>query len=93
MKNVRRHACCVLVKICKSYPDLLLPGFNELYSHIKQLCSEPGQLSQMEKTTLEEALILISNKFNDFQKQSDFIGEVMQPVKVNVMSVSHITVV
>ena len=85
VRNVRRHACSVLVKICKVYPDLLLPGFNELYSHIKQLSNKPQQLSQMEKTTLEEALILISNRFNDFQKQSDFIGELMQPVKVQIL--------
>lgn len=82
VKNVRRHACCSLVKICKTYPDLLLPGFNELYTHIKQLSSNPEQLSQMEKTTLLEALILISNRFHDFQKQSDFIGEILGPVKV-----------
>ena len=24
VKNVRRHACCILIKICKQYPDLLL---------------------------------------------------------------------
>ena len=82
VKNVRRHACSCVVKICKTYPDLLLPGFNELYSLIKQLSSNREQLSQMEKTTLVEALILISNRFHDFQKQSNFIEEVMQPVKV-----------
>ena len=81
VKNVRRHACSCLVKICKTHPNLLLPGFEQLSQHIKQLSQDPDQLSQMEKCTLMEALILISNKFYNYHKQSDFLGEVLQPVK------------
>ncbi len=50
--------------------------------HSSQLSSDPGQLSQLEKTTMCEALILLSNRFNDFNRQSAFIGEIVQPVKV-----------
>lgn len=86
VKNVRRHACCILIKICKQYPDLLLPGFDHLYTHIKQLSSDPEELSQMEKCQLTEALILISNQFKDFEKQCKFLGEILAPVKEIWMS-------
>ncbi len=81
VKNVRRHACSCLVKICKQSPDLLLPSFNELYSHIKKISDDPEGLSQMEKCTLIEALLLINNRFADFERQSQFIGEILVPVK------------
>ncbi|XP_046567749.1 LOW QUALITY PROTEIN: exportin-5-like [Haliotis rubra] len=81
VKNVRQHACSVLVKICKQYPDLLFPVFDRLYDHIKHISKDPEQLSQMEKCILTEALILISNQFKDFNKQSSFIEEVLSPVK------------
>ncbi|CAG5130696.1 unnamed protein product [Candidula unifasciata] len=81
VKNVRVHACSVLVKICKNYPALLLPEFQHLYSCVKQLDSDRDQLSQMEKIILIEALIIVSNQFNDFARQSAFIEEVILPVK------------
>ncbi|XP_059154978.1 exportin-5-like isoform X2 [Physella acuta] len=81
VKNVRVHACSVLVKICKNYPDLLLPEFRHLYNCVKQLDSDREQLSQMEKIILIEALIIVSNQFHDFASQSAFIEEVITPVK------------
>nr|QOW64975.1 hypothetical protein [Lymnaea stagnalis] len=81
VKNVRVHACSVLVKICKNYPDLLLPEFRHLYNSVKQLDSDREQLSQMEKIILIEALIIVSNQFHDFARQSAFIAEVIAPVK------------
>ena len=35
------------------------PGFDQLYQHIKNLSQDPEELSQMEKVTLMEALVLI----------------------------------
>ncbi|GAB1599827.1 exportin-5-like [Argonauta hians] len=81
VKNVRQHACSVLVKVCKQYPDLLFPVFPSLYQHIQNIAKDPIQLSQMEKCILTEALILISNQSQNFDKQSTFIEEVLQPVK------------
>ncbi|KAJ8309385.1 LOW QUALITY PROTEIN: hypothetical protein KUTeg_014259 [Tegillarca granosa] len=71
VKNARQHACSILVKICKQYQELLFPVFDKLYSHIKIISSNDGQLSQMEKCILIEALIIVSV----------FIEEVMKPVK------------
>ncbi|KAL5008996.1 hypothetical protein ScPMuIL_014577 [Solemya velum] len=81
VKNVRQHACSVLVKICKQYPELLFPVFDQLYTHIQMISRDPEQLSQMEKCILTEALILISNQFHDFEKQSTFVEEVLRSVK------------
>ncbi|CAH1792177.1 unnamed protein product [Owenia fusiformis] len=81
VKNVRRHACSILVKICKGYPHLLLPAFEQLYAHVKKISSDPEQLSQMEKCTLMEAMILISNEIKSFTKQSAFIAEILTPVR------------
>jgi len=81
VKNVRRHACSILIKACKQYPLLLLPGFQQLYNHIKQLGSDPEQLSTMEKCTLMESLIILSNEFRDFTRQCDFVGEILEPLK------------
>ncbi|XP_053405652.1 exportin-5-like [Mercenaria mercenaria] len=81
VKNVRQHACSILVKICKQYQDLVFPVFDELFNHIQSISNDPDQLSQMERCILMEAMILISNKFNNFEKQSSFIEEVTKPVK------------
>ncbi|XP_041351091.1 LOW QUALITY PROTEIN: exportin-5-like [Gigantopelta aegis] len=86
VKNVRQHACSILVKICRQNTDLLFPVFDLLYSNVKKMSEDPEQLSQMEKCILMEALILVSNKFNNFEKQSSFIEEVLQPVKELWMS-------
>ncbi|XP_076464074.1 exportin-5-like [Babylonia areolata] len=81
VKNVRQHACSVLVKICKEYPDILSPQFEHLYVCIKNIDADPDQLSQMERCILIEALIIVSNQFADFDRQSAFIAEVLAPVK------------
>ncbi|XP_064601794.1 LOW QUALITY PROTEIN: exportin-5-like [Liolophura sinensis] len=86
VKNVRRHACCVLVKICKQHPDLLLPAFDQLCTHISSISGDPDQLSQMEKCTLMEALILINNQYQNFEKQSRFIETIIKPVKTMWLS-------
>ncbi|WAR18940.1 XPO5-like protein [Mya arenaria] len=81
VKNVRQHACSVLVKICKEYPSLVFPVFGELCDHCKSISSDPDQLSQMENCILTEALILVSNQYDNFEKQSAFLDEVLKPVK------------
>ncbi|KAK7492294.1 hypothetical protein BaRGS_00016391 [Batillaria attramentaria] len=81
VKNVRQHACSVLVKVCKEYPDILFPEFEHLYVCIKNIDADPDQLSQMERCILIEALIIVSNQFFDFERQSTFIAEVLAPVK------------
>ncbi|XP_051008849.1 exportin-5 [Acomys russatus] len=83
VRNVRRHACSSINKMCRDYPDLVLPNFDMLYNHVKQLLSSELLLTQMEKCALMEALVLISNQFKDYERQKLFLEELMAPV-VNI---------
>uniref|UniRef100_A0A8C6H0Z6 Exportin-5 n=1 Tax=Mus spicilegus TaxID=10103 RepID=A0A8C6H0Z6_MUSSI len=83
VRNVRRHACSSINKMCRDYPDLVLPNFDMLYNHVKQLLSNELLLTQMEKCALMEALVLVSNQFKDYERQKLFLEELMAPV-VNI---------
>ncbi|XP_076017062.1 exportin-5 isoform X2 [Genypterus blacodes] len=80
VKNVRRHACSSIIKMCRDYPQFLLPCFDSFYNHVKKLLSNEATLTQMEKCSLMEALVLISNQFKDFAKQKAFLEELMASV-------------
>ncbi|XP_068424542.1 exportin-5 isoform X2 [Clinocottus analis] len=80
VKNVRRHACSSIIKICRDYPQYILPCFDLFYSHVKKLFSSDATLTHMEKCSLMEALVLISNQFKDFAKQKAFLDELMASV-------------
>ena len=56
-------------------------NLGNLYTHIKKLSLDPDELSQMEKTTLLEALVLISNEFKDYTKQSAFVADILAHVR------------
>jgi exportin-5 len=80
VKNLRRHAASSIVKIALKYPLLLLPIFDQINTTVKTLCSSVDQqLSNMEKLVLQEALLIISNHFCEFERQQLFIGEVIRP--------------
>lgn len=77
-KNLRRHAAASVVKIALKYPLLLLPIFEQIHATVQRV--SPG-LGNMERITLQEALLLISNHFADFDRQTQFIGEVKDKIK------------
>ncbi|KAM7385564.1 hypothetical protein PAMP_001643 [Pampus punctatissimus] len=80
VKNVRRHACSSIIKICRDYPQFILPCFDMFYGQVKKLFSSDVSLNHMEKCSLMEALVLISNQFKDFAKQKAFLDELMASV-------------
>eukprot|EP00066_Takifugu_rubripes_P012336 XP_011601602.1 PREDICTED: exportin-5 isoform X1 [Takifugu rubripes] len=82
VKNVRKHACSSFIKICRDFPQFILPYFDMFYNHVKNLFASDATLSQMEKCALMESLILISNQFKDFAKQKAFLDELMSSVVV-----------
>ncbi|XP_064173017.1 exportin-5 isoform X1 [Anguilla rostrata] len=86
VKNVRRHACSSIIKMCRDYPQFILPCFDMLYTHVKGLFSNELLLTQMEKCALMEALVLISNQFKDYAKQQAFLEELMAPVSLRWQS-------
>lgn len=78
-KNLRRHAGSLLVKLAIKYPLLLLPVFDQIHSTIQSLTrQQPEQLSKMEQILLQEALLVISNHFGDYERQSTFVAEVIR---------------
>lgn len=76
-KNVRRHAASLMVKISLKYPLLLLPVFEQIHTMVRGLAREPSPLSKMETTLLYEALLLISNHFCDYERQTRFVAEII----------------
>ncbi|CAH2256592.1 exportin-5 isoform X3 [Pelobates cultripes] len=80
VKNVRRHACCSLIKICSTYPELVLPHFELLYTQVKHLLKDERFQSQMERCSAMEALVLVSNQLKDYEKQKSFLMEFISPL-------------
>ncbi|XP_035784555.1 exportin-5-like [Anopheles albimanus] len=78
VKNLRRHAASLMVKIAHKYPLLLLPIFEQINTSVQNLMRQPDQLSKVEQVTLMEALLLISNHFCDFERQNGFVAEVIR---------------
>ncbi|XP_049825683.1 exportin-5 isoform X2 [Aethina tumida] len=88
VKNVRRHAASLMVKIGNKYPLLLLPVFDQIRATVDTLSQANGSnsLSTLEKVTLKEALLLISNHFCDYDRQSSFVAEVLREVNCSETS-------
>ncbi|KAM5163438.1 exportin-5 [Mantella aurantiaca] len=78
VKAVRRHACSSIIKFCRDSPDLVLPHFNLLSTHAMLLFMDEN-LTQMEKYSMLEAQVIISNHFNNYEKQKDFLAQVLSP--------------
>ena len=89
VRNVRRHGCSLLVKIARSYPDILINAFEFMNGAIDNLSHDPLELSQMEKVTLRESLILTSNHHFNFEKQSLFMGKILKPASDFWLSVKQ----
>lgn len=90
-KNLRRHAASLMVKLGHKYPLLLLPVFEQICSHVNNLVrQQPQQISKNEQFTLHEALLLISNHFCDYERQTAFIAEITQEAQVNWLTLSPV---
>lgn len=76
VKNLRRHAASLMVKIAHKYPLLLLPIFDQINTSVHNLIRQQDLLSNVEQITLLEALLLISNHFCDYERQSNFVTEI-----------------
>ncbi|KAJ2950388.1 hypothetical protein O0L34_g8631 [Tuta absoluta] len=76
VKNVRRHAAGLLVKLGCKYPLLLLPVFGRLHESVRAALSRPD-LSAVESVTLQEALLLVGNHFCCFDRQSALVAQVL----------------
>lgn len=88
-KNLRRHSGSLLVKLSIKYPLLLLPVFDQINSTIKNLIAQQNEsLSKMEQTLLQEALLVISNHFGDYERQTAYISDIMQQCNAQWTTIS-----
>jgi len=78
VRSLRRHSCSLLVKLGTKFTNILLPAFSFLREEISRL-NTGGHLTKMEHCTLMEAMVIISNKLNSYEKQSLFLGEIIAP--------------
>ncbi|GBP07029.1 Exportin-5 [Eumeta japonica] len=76
VKNVRRHAAGLLVKLGSKYPLLLLPVFGRLHGAARAVLARPV-LSAVESVTLQEALLLVANHFANYERQSALVAQVL----------------
>ncbi|CAG9792177.1 unnamed protein product [Diatraea saccharalis] len=76
VKNVRRHAAGLLVKLGSKYPLLLLPVFPRLHEMCRSAIAR-ANLSAVESVTLQEALLLVSNHFCCYERQSALVAQVL----------------
>ncbi|XP_045533887.1 exportin-5 [Papilio machaon] len=76
VKNVRRHAAGLLVKLGSKYPLLLLPVFGRLNEMCSAALARPD-LSAVESVTIQEALLLVSNHFCCYERQTALVAQVL----------------
>ncbi|XP_061424287.1 exportin-5 [Lethenteron reissneri] len=76
VKNVRRHACSCLVRICRDYPELLLPCFESFCEHLLRLHKMEG-MTQLERVAFMECLVIISNKLCNYDRQRAFLEQML----------------
>lgn len=81
VRSLRRHAACMLVKLGQKYPLLFLPFFDHIKKVFGELKRDTNQLFKIEVVLFLEAMLSINNAFCDYQRQSQFIGEVFAEVK------------
>ncbi|XP_066245645.1 exportin-5 [Euwallacea similis] len=89
LKNLRKHASSLIVKIGNKYPLLLLPVFDQIKATVENLSlpDSPACLSNFEKVTLLEALLLISNHFGDYERQSTFAREILREANAQFLAI------
>ncbi|XP_075060596.1 exportin-5 [Mixophyes fleayi] len=79
LRGVRRHACSSLIRICRDFPELVMPHLDLLCTR-GMLLLQDQRLVHLEKCAILEAQVLISNHFKDFEKQRTFLGQLLSPV-------------
>lgn len=71
--NLKRHSTSLLIKFSLFYPNLLLPDFDYLCNQVQALLPLNIYITRFEKCALLESLLILSNSFHDFERQSNFL--------------------
>ncbi|XP_053200913.1 exportin-5-like [Panonychus citri] len=81
VRNLRRYACALFVKLTRVHSEILFPIFDQLKAHIHKTFALKLEASQTEICTLNEGLMILSNCFTDPAQQSLFVNELLEPLK------------
>ncbi|GFU60318.1 exportin-5, partial [Nephila pilipes] len=79
--SLKRHSTSLLIKLSLSYPNLLLPDFDYLCNKVQALLSINDFITRSEKCALLESLMILSNSFCDFERQSNFLKAALSSVE------------
>ena len=81
IRDLRRHVCSLFIRLSIRYTKSLLPLFGMIKDYIFALESRPDvELTQLEKVSLFEGLLVLSNNFTDHHLQTEFILQILKPV-------------
>ena len=75
--SLRRHVCSIMVRISRSDSNILVQFSDHIKMLLEQLSVSPSKLRTFEKASMFESLILISMEWNDFERQSSLIADIM----------------
>ncbi len=79
--NVRRQLLAILLNVCRTYTVNIKNLFNYIYEKLTGLLKLSTNLTQMEQIIVIEILIYLSNEFNSYDLQANFIAEHMLSIK------------
>ncbi|XP_078503581.1 exportin-5-like isoform X2 [Lissotriton helveticus] len=77
---MRRNAYSCINQICRDHSVLILPHFGILLDYVKRLLSDELQLTQMEGSTLMEAMFIMIKQLKHYDQQKALLEELMVPV-------------
>ena len=75
VKNARKHAASMLCSLARAQPQILMEAFEFIDEVYGKLCE--GDISQLERCTVSEALMLINNNFCDYKRQSAYLEKLL----------------
>ncbi|KAJ1148538.1 hypothetical protein NDU88_001367 [Pleurodeles waltl] len=81
LTHLRRNAYSSINRICRNSAQVILPNFGILFDYVKQLLrDERLQLTQMERSTLMEAMFIVIKQLKNYDEQKALLEELMAPV-------------
>ncbi|CAB3983469.1 exportin-5 isoform X2 [Paramuricea clavata] len=81
----RRTAASVWIRICLSHHKLLINIIDDLTKHI-QISYDQVNCNSLERSLMAEGLVVLSNGYRNFEKQSKYLSELLTPVREDWMS-------
>ena len=79
IRDMRRHCCCLLLKLVKLYGQAMLPHLEDLFSTINNLMASPNPPKLAEKGILVESLLVLNNHKSSVDEKRALIARLLEP--------------